>query len=82
MLMSGASEWTERYVMLHGGLCIPVEPVLLLLDLEARGFSVTQDGDLLVVCPGKRLTDADCTAVQRWKQHLLALINYEAPGGQ
>jgi len=77
--MSGGSDDTRRYVMLAGGLAVPIEPYLLLLDLEGRGFQVTQDGDVLVVCPGTQLTDADCAAVRRWKLHLLALVNYQAP---
>jgi hypothetical protein len=68
-----------RYVVLRGGLALPVEPVVLLLGLEARGFSVRRDGDALVVQPYHQLTRDDCAAIRRWKAHLLALVDYEAP---
>lgn len=65
------------YVMLKGGLSMPVAPVLLLLDLEARGLHVDRDGDDLTVSPGDQLTDTDCREIRRWKVHLLALVDYE-----
>jgi hypothetical protein len=51
----------------------------LLWDLEARGFSLTQDGDALIVGPHERLTRLDCEAIRKWKPHVLALLSYEAP---
>jgi hypothetical protein len=76
--MSTAS---ERYVLLRGGLSVPIEPLLLLLDLESRGFQLTVDDDGgIVIIPGSRLTDEDRRLVRGWKPHLIALLNYEAPG--
>lgn len=66
----------DRYVMLRGGLAVPLAPMLLLLDLETRGFTVIRDGDGLVVRPGGRLTEGDRVALMRWKAHVWALLGY------
>lgn len=67
---------SERYVLLRGGMAVPVEPMLLLLGLEARGLQVSRAGlDLLVRPPGQ-LTDGDRRALGRWKPHVLALVDY------
>jgi hypothetical protein len=65
-----------RYVVLRGGLALPLEPILLALELEERGFGLTRDGDVLSVQPYERLTRDDCQRIRRWKLHLLALIDY------
>lgn len=64
----------DRYVVLRSGLAVPMVPVLLLLDLEARGFRIRADGDELVIRPAARLTDEDRSALRRWKAHLLELV--------
>ncbi len=68
---------SERFVCLRGGLCVPVTPIELLLDLESRGLTLSRDGDDLLISPPGRLTDDDRTALRRWKPHLLALVDYE-----
>src|SRR5262245_10056029 len=35
-----SARYSDRYVYLRGGLCVPVEPLQLLLNLEARGFQL------------------------------------------
>ena len=71
---------SERYVQLHGGLTVPVEPLLLGLDLERRGFLVRLDDDgTIVVQPGSRLTDEDRRQIRGWKPDLRALLTYQAP---
>lgn len=70
---------SERYVCLKGGLVVPVEPVLLLLDLEARGFKLSRDGDDILVRPFSKLGDDDKRNLKLWKPHVLALIDYIAP---
>jgi hypothetical protein len=68
---------SERYVSLTSGLVLPVEPCLLALDLEARGFTLTREhDDVLSVQPHQRLTPEDCVAIRRWKLHLLAIVDY------
>ena len=53
------------------------EPLLLALDLESRGFSMTrQDGDVLEVQPYVRLSRSDCAAIRRWKWHLLSIVDH------
>jgi hypothetical protein len=67
------------YVLLRGGLAVPVAPVLLLLDLEMRGFSLSREGDDILVRPFSKLTEDDKRQLKAWKQHVLALISYVAP---
>jgi hypothetical protein len=71
---------SDRYVVFHGGLALPLEPVLLLLDFEARGLTVTRDGDHILVRPAGRLSQAERDAVGRWKAHVLALVDYVDDG--
>jgi hypothetical protein len=69
-----------RFVLLHGGLAVPIDPLLLLLDLERRGFRVAAHGDdTLVIGPRRALTPDDCARIRQWKDHLLALVAYRAP---
>jgi hypothetical protein len=70
---------SDGYVLLRGGLAVPVAPVVLLFALEQRGLSVSREGDYLVVRPKGRLTDEDRRQLARWKAHLLALIDYRPP---
>jgi len=70
----GASD----YVILRGGLAVPMAPIRLLLDLERRGFRLEREDDALVVEPGQLLSDEDCASIRHWKRHLLALIAYQA----
>ena len=68
----------ERYVLLRGGLALPVEPVFLLLELEARDFQLSRDGDDILVRPFSKLTDDDKRYLKLWKRHILALLDYNA----
>jgi hypothetical protein len=70
---------SDRYVLLRGGLAIPVDPMLLALELEERGFRLHREDDVLVVQPHERLTRDDCARIRRWKLHLLALLDYQPP---
>lgn len=74
---------SEAFVTLRdgrrGGLTVPVEPYRLVLDLEARGVTLTREGEALMVGPARRVTDRDRELLIRWKFHILALISYEAP---
>ena len=71
-------EDSERFITLRCGLIIPVEPLLLGLDLQTRGFVLQPEGDDLLVSPFSQLTDEDCRQLRRWKQHVLAILHYEA----
>lgn len=66
----------SEFVTLRAGITCPVTPILLMIDLESRGFKLAQDGDVLVVQPYQQLTADDCTEIRRWKAHLLALLTY------
>jgi hypothetical protein len=70
---------SDGYVLLRGGLTVPVAPLLLLFELEGRGLTLTVDGDALLVRPASCLTEEDCRRIRRWKPHLLALVSYQAP---
>jgi hypothetical protein len=73
-----SSDIYERYVILPG-LCLPVEPVELGLELERRGFTLRREGeDTLSVQPHQQLTREDCRRIRQWKQHLLAIVDYAA----
>jgi len=63
--MASASD--ARFVQLKGGPLIPVEPVLLVLELEARGFLLSWDGADIWIRPASPLTDEDRARVVRWK---------------
>ena len=67
---------SERYVSLRGGLVIPLEPLLLALDLEGRGFQMMPDGGDLVVRPAANLTSEDVRLLKRWKAHVIELLSY------
>ena len=71
---------SDRFVLLKGGLALPIEPILLALELEERGFTMTkEEPDTLSVQPCQRLTRDDCRRIRRWKPHLLAIVSYQPP---
>ena len=69
----------ERLVVLTGGLTVPAEPLVFLLDLEARGFTIRRDGNDLLIGPAVHLTPDDRAQVKRWKSHLLSIVDYQPP---
>jgi hypothetical protein len=69
----------DDLVLLAGGLAVPLGPMLLLLELEARGLSLFRAGDVLHVYPGGQLTEAERQAIRRWRLHLLALVDDDGP---
>lgn len=50
------------------------EACQLLTDLRARGFTLTLDGEALIVHPASRLTDADRGRIRAAKPALLACL--------
>lgn len=70
---------SDRFVSLRGGCTIPVEPLIVIFDLQERGFTLTPEGHALVVQPHQRLTPEDCRRITQWKQHILSLLTYEPP---
>src|SRR5262245_28394160 len=62
------------FVVLRGGLTLPVDAVRLALDLERRGLHLGVDGDFLSIGPRNLLTDADRDRIRRWKRQLLAIV--------
>lgn len=75
-----SSDRRDRYVLLQNGLALPLEPLLLALELEERGLHLSREGvDTLVVQPHQQLTAEDRERVRRWKYHLLSIVDYRAP---
>jgi len=69
-----------EFVPLKGGLTIPVPALRLALDLEERGIPLATDTDHQFIVPDDpRLTSADRAAIQRWKLHLGAIVEHQAP---
>src|SRR5262245_49354685 len=65
------------FVTLQGGLVVPLESVLLVLELEERGFHLEREGqNTLIVRPCSRLSEDDCRRIRRWKRHVLVLVDY------
>jgi hypothetical protein len=68
------------FVVLKGGLTVPLEALQLAWALEDRGATFTIDGiDLVVDGPRGLLTEADQVAIRRWKRHLMAIATYSPP---
>ena len=77
--MSGSN----NYVVLKGGLILPMSAVLLALELERRGCHLRIDeDDCLVVSPRDLLSDVDRAQIRLWRTHLKAIVTYEAPSIQ
>ena len=70
------SDFTNRFVVLKGGMVIPAPAYVLLLDLETRGFTLAMDGSTLVVSPPDQLTREDCSRLRRWKWFIAMLMDY------
>jgi len=69
---------SSDFVVLRGGLALPMAAWRLAWELEARGLHMAVDGDMLTIGPRELLTDEDRTAIRRWKPHLLAIVAYDA----
>jgi hypothetical protein len=68
------------FVLLKGGLAVPVAALQLALDLEARGIVLAVEGpDLVLDDPTSLLTETDRSLIRRWKLHLMAIATYRAP---
>jgi hypothetical protein len=67
------------FVVLKGGLTVPLEALQLAWALEDRGATFTVDGEALVVDgPPGFLTDEDRAAIRRWRAHLMVIASYRA----
>jgi len=53
--------------------------VLLVLNLETRGFRLSRDGEDILIQPFSKLTADDKQSLKMWKRHVLALLDYQAP---
>ena len=67
------------YCELRDGPVLPLDVVLLALNLEDRGFLLFRQDDILKVrqaSAGVELSEADQQNIRKWKQHLLAVVDY------
>jgi hypothetical protein len=68
------------FVVLKGGLTLPLEALRLAWALEDRGATFAVDGeDLVVDGPAGFLSEDDRTAIRRWRVHLKAIATYHPP---
>ena len=70
-------------VPLKHGPSVPEEAIRLFLDLSDRGFVLRSEDGKLKLNSGVAtapLTDAERTAIVRYKFHLLGLVDYCASG--
>jgi len=64
------------FVLLKGGYCVPLAPLLLVLRLEERGVHLHRDGADLRVRPWSQVSTDERAELKRWKAHVLALVDY------
>jgi hypothetical protein len=77
---SASERAATGFVVLKGGLTVPLEALQLAWALEDRGATFAVDGeDLVVEGPAGLLTDAHRIAIRRWREHLKAIASYRAP---
>jgi hypothetical protein len=70
----------QTYVTLKDGPTLPVAPIMLAIDLEARGIPLRTEADHQFMVPDDpRLTPTDRAAIGRWRHHLGAIVEYRAP---
>jgi hypothetical protein len=78
---SASDEVATTFVVLKGGLTLPLEALRLAWALESRGVTFAVDGeDLIVEGPRGLLTDEDRAAIRRWRRDLKAIASYRVPG--
>ena len=67
----------QRFVTLQPtGLTMPRAAVDFAMDLERRGFKLSVSDRDIDVQPAKALTPADRVALDRWRQHVVALTQF------
>lgn len=72
-----------QFVTLKSGMSVPLEPVLLALDLERRGFEIRTTGsvengdDELFIKPIRNLTTPEREQVRRWRDSIIVIVNAE-----
>jgi hypothetical protein len=68
------------FVTLRNGPTLPVEAIELAIALEERHIPLqTDDNHQFIVPDDPRLTVADQAAINRWRHHLGAVVEYVAP---
>ena len=79
-MSASASDIVTAFVVLMGGLTVPLEALQLAWALEDRGATFEVEGDDLVIDgPLGFLTEDDRVAIRRWRLHLIAVATYHAP---
>ena len=74
---------TEDFVMLAGGLTVPVDAFNLAHELVGRGLILSQSGETLRIKGpnGTKpdLSQSEVERIKRWKFHLIAMLVYQPP---
>ena len=80
MNASASEGVVTAFVVLKGGLTVPLEVLQLAWAFEDRGATLAVDGeDLVVEGPSGLLTNEDRIAICRWRRHLRAIASYRVP---
>ena len=80
MSASASEDPAAAFVVLKGGLTLPLEALRLALALEDRGATFAVDGeDLVVDGPPGFLSEDDRAAIRKWRVHLKAIATYQVP---
>ena len=66
-------------IELKGGLLVQEAALKLAVRLEASGHALSVKDGTLLVSRGSALSADDRTAIRALKNHLLAVVGYEAP---
>lgn len=66
-------------IELSGGLLVQEAALVLAVRLEAAGHALSVKDGTLLVSRGSALSDEDRAAIRALKNHLLAVVGYEAP---
>src|SRR5262245_58749328 len=67
---------SDRFVLLQGGLVVPVGAIEALLAVEHAGHRVTLDGEDVLIEPRGHLDEHDIDRLRRWKAHVRLLLQY------
>jgi hypothetical protein len=77
---SASDEAATAFVVLKGGVTVPLDALRFAWALENRGARLAVDGeDLIVEGPRGLLTDEDRAAIRRWRRDLKAIASYRVP---
>ncbi len=66
-------------VLLHGGVQVYLAAWLFAIDLEARGITLSLDGETLIARPRSLLSRDDVNRLRTYRHDLKRIVAYEVP---